>query len=108
MTLWEKALRSALYAIEQGHAVFPLSINKTPSVRSPHDKGHGCRGQCGKPGHGVHDATADAAYARHLFGLSSRATGYGIACGGRMIGLDLDRKNGVDGVEGVNQLAARP
>lgn len=107
MTPWEKALQSALYAIERGHAVFPLSINKTPSVRSPHDKGHGCRGQCGKPGHGVHDATTDPAYARHLFDLSPRATGYGIACGGRMAGLDLDRKNGVNGVEEVSQLATR-
>ncbi|MEU2413950.1 bifunctional DNA primase/polymerase [Streptomyces sp. NPDC013099] len=107
MTSWEKALRSALYAIEQGYKAFPLSVFKTPSIKSPHDKGHSCRGQCGKPGHGVHDATADAAYARHLFDLSPRATGYGIACGGRMVGLDLDRKNGVNGVETVNQLAAQ-
>ncbi|MFC8234279.1 bifunctional DNA primase/polymerase [Streptomyces sp. NPDC057284] len=107
MTPWEKALRSALYAIEQDYKVFPLSVHKTPSIKSPHDKGHSCRGQCGKPGHGVHDATSDAAYARHLFDLSPRATGYGIACGGRLIGLDLDRKNGVNGVEGLNQLAAR-
>lgn len=107
MNQWEKALRSALYAIEQGYAAFPLSINKTPSIKSPHDKGHACRGQCGKPGHGVHDATTDPAYARHLFDLSPRATGYGISCGGRMVGLDLDRKNGVNGVETVNQLAAK-
>ncbi|KIF69255.1 hypothetical protein HY68_12725 [Streptomyces sp. AcH 505] len=106
MTNWETALNSALYAITRGYAVFPLSINKTPAIKSPHDKGHSCKGRCGKPGHGVHDATTDPAYARHLFDLSSRATGYGIACGGKLIGLDLDRKHGVDGCATLNQLAA--
>ncbi|MEV7309440.1 bifunctional DNA primase/polymerase [Streptomyces microflavus] len=107
MSTWTRARDSALYAISQGYNVFPLSIFKTPSIKSPHDKGHACRGQCGKPGHGVHDASADTAYVRHLFDLSPRAAGYGIACGGRMVGLDLDRKNGVNGVETVYQLAAK-
>lgn len=105
MTNWERALRSALYAIEMGYAVFPLSINKTPAIKSPHERGHNCKGQCGQPGHGVYDATTDPAYARHLFDLAPRATGYGIACGGQMIGLDIDRKNGVDGCATLNQLA---
>jgi hypothetical protein len=103
---WQKALDAALYAISHGYAVFPLSINKTPAIKSPHEQGHGCKGQCGQPGHGVHDATTDAAYARQLFDLAPRATGYGIACGGKLIGLDLDRKNGVDGVATLNQLAS--
>ncbi|MDG9706259.1 bifunctional DNA primase/polymerase [Streptomyces sp. DH37] len=106
MSAWTDALDSALYAITRGHAVFPLSANKTPAIRSPHQSGHGCKGDCGQPGHGVHDATTDPARARHLFDLAPRATGYGIACGGRMIGLDLDRKNGVDGVATLHRLAA--
>ncbi|GAA1528502.1 bifunctional DNA primase/polymerase [Streptomyces albidochromogenes] len=105
MNCWTRALNSALYAIERGYAVFPLGLNKTPAIRSPHEKGHSCRGQCGQPGHGVHDATTDAAYARQLFDLAPRAAGYGIACGGKFIGLDLDRKNGVDGCTTLHQLA---
>lgn len=107
MTTWQKALDSALYALERGHAVFPLSIDKTPAIRSPHAKGHHCKAQCGKPGHGVHDATTDPAYARQLFDLATRACGYGIACRGRFVGLDLDRKNGVNGCATLNQLAAQ-
>lgn len=107
MTNWERALRSALYAIEQGYAVFPLSINKTPAIKSPHERGHNCKGQCGQPGHGVYDATTDPARARELFDLAPRATGYGIACGGKLVGLDIDRKNGVDGCATLNRLAAK-
>lgn len=106
MNTWTRALSSALYAIEQGYAVFPLSINKTPAIRSPHERGHGCKGQCGQPGHGVHDATTDAAHARQLFDLAPRATGYGIACGGKLIGLDLDRHGESDGVATLNRVAA--
>jgi hypothetical protein len=107
MSTWTRARDSALYAIERGYAVFPLSVDKIPVIKSPHQQGHGCGGQCGQPGHGVHDATTEPAYARQLFDLSPRATGYGIACGGRFVGLDLDRKHGVDGVASLNQLAAQ-
>ncbi|MFK4595725.1 bifunctional DNA primase/polymerase [Streptomyces pristinaespiralis] len=107
MSKWQQALDAALNAIDSGYAVFPLSINKTPAIKSPHQTGHGCRAQCGQPGHGVHDATTDPAYARQLFELARRATGYGIACGGKLIGLDLDRKNGVDGVASLRALAAK-
>ncbi|MFH0244443.1 bifunctional DNA primase/polymerase [Streptomyces sp. HK10] len=107
MSAWTDALNSALYAIDRGHAVFPLSASKTPAIRSPHGKGHTCKGDCGQAGHGVHDATTDPGQARRLFELAPRATGYGIACGGRMIGLDLDRKNGVDGVATLHHLAAQ-
>ncbi|MFD5673682.1 bifunctional DNA primase/polymerase [Streptomyces sp. NPDC127040] len=107
MNAWTRARDAALYAIDRGYSVFPLGIAKTPAIRSPHDKGHSCRGECGQPGHGVHDATTDPAYARQLFSLAAGARGYGIACGGKFIGLDLDRKNGVDGVASLNQLAKK-
>ncbi|MET7619035.1 bifunctional DNA primase/polymerase [Streptomyces sp. NPDC005408] len=105
MNAWQKALDAALYATERGYAVFPLSINKTPAIKSPHDRGHSCKGDCGLAGHGVHDATSVAAHARILFDLAPRAAGYGISCIGQFVGLDLDRKNGVDGVASLNQLA---
>ncbi|MFF1420975.1 bifunctional DNA primase/polymerase [Streptomyces sp. NPDC058280] len=90
------ALAHALSAAERGLPVFPLSPTKLPALRSPH-RGEPepvlCRGECGLPGHGVHDATTDPAAVRALFALAPWATGYGIACGRpphRLIGIDLD------------------
>ncbi|WP_069622122.1 bifunctional DNA primase/polymerase, partial [Streptomyces niveus] len=69
------------------------------ALRSPHrDESsaggvHPCRGECGLPGHGVHDATTDPAGVRALFAAAPWATGYGIACGRaphHLIGVDLD------------------
>ncbi|WP_411081711.1 bifunctional DNA primase/polymerase [Streptomyces sp. cmx-18-6] len=107
------ALAHALSAAERGLPVFPLSATKLPALRSPH---HGerspvhCRGECGLPGHGVHDATTDPAAVRALFAAAPRATGYGIACGRaphRLIGVDLDvdTAHGNDSVGALRQLA---
>ncbi|WP_381796413.1 bifunctional DNA primase/polymerase [Streptomyces niveus] len=112
------ALDYALSAAESGFPVIPLSPSKLPALRSPHrdEPGSGatgsgatrsgatsgaggaggpgmCRGECGRPGHGVHDATADPAAVRALFAAAPWATGYGIACGRaphHLIGVDLD------------------
>ncbi|MCX5338106.1 bifunctional DNA primase/polymerase [Streptomyces sp. NBC_00140] len=105
MSNHDKALDNALRAATQGYAVAPTTINKTPAIPSPHEKGHSCKGQCGQPGHGVYDATTNAADVRRLFQLAPKSVGYLIACRGRLVGLDLDRKNGVDGVASLNQLA---
>lgn len=104
MSNHDKALDNALRASAQGYAVAPTTINKTPAIPSPHDKGHSCKGQCGQPGHGVYDATTNAADVRRLFGLAPKAVGYLIACRGRLVGLDIDRKNGVDGYATLAQL----
>jgi hypothetical protein len=101
----EKALDNALRAATQGYAVAPTTINKTPAIPSPHDKGHSCKGDCGQPGHGVYDATTNAADVRRLFALAPKAVGYLIACKGRIVGVDVDRKNGVDGCATLNRLA---
>ncbi|MEU5975619.1 bifunctional DNA primase/polymerase [Streptomyces sp. NPDC047315] len=90
------ALAHALSAAERGFPVFPLSATKLPALRSPHRKDAlptRCRGECGFPGHGVHDATTDPAAVRALFAAAPWATGYGIACGRpphHLIGIDLD------------------
>ncbi|WP_137994483.1 bifunctional DNA primase/polymerase [Streptomyces vilmorinianum] len=92
------ALAHALSAAERGLPVFPLSATKLPALRSPHrDDPHPvlCRGECGRPGHGVYDATTDPAAVRALFAAAPWATGYGIACGRpphHLIGVDLDVK----------------
>ncbi|NED73749.1 DNA primase, partial [Streptomyces sp. SID9944] len=66
------ALAHALSAAERGLAVIPLSRTKLPALRSPHrddpDPGRPpCHGECGRFGHGVHDASADPARVRALF-----------------------------------------
>jgi hypothetical protein len=56
----------------------------------------------------VHDATSDLDAVARLFSQAPHATGYGIACGRGpepLIGIDLDRKNGVDGVNELQRLA---
>lgn len=106
---WPHALTRALAAVARGLPVFPLGPMKLPVVRSPHP-GEVCRGECGQPGHGVHDATTDPERVRELFRVTPHATGYGIACGRApeyLIGVDLDRKNGVDGVTALGDLARR-
>lgn len=108
MTAWQNALDNALRAAALGYPVFPLSKNKVPAIPSPHERGHNCKGlhQCGAFGHGVGDASTDAEIVRQGFEQAPHAAGYGVACDGRLVGLDLDRKNGVDGVATLNQLAA--
>ncbi|MER8000236.1 bifunctional DNA primase/polymerase [Streptomyces sp. NPDC095613] len=90
------ALAHALSAAERGLPVFPLSPTKLPALPSPHRRERRpvrCRGECGRPGHGVHDATTDPTGVRALFAAAPWATAYGIACGRpphRLIGIDLD------------------
>ncbi|MFI8824135.1 bifunctional DNA primase/polymerase [Streptomyces sp. NPDC053431] len=109
------ALAHALTAAERGLPVIPLSRTKLPALRSPHRGEHRpvpCRGECGRPGHGVYDATTDPTAVRALFAAAPWATGYGIACGRpphRLIGVDLDVREGDGeqaGTDGVAALAA--
>ena len=54
--------QSALWYAENGIPVFPLMRgSKVPQLRSPHPGGTRCKGECGEPGHGYHDATTDIA-----------------------------------------------
>ncbi|MGW1199514.1 bifunctional DNA primase/polymerase [Streptomyces sp. NPDC002536] len=106
------ALAQALAAAGKGLPVIPLSRTKLPAVRSPHrdepPAHRRCRGQCGRLGHGVHDATTEPEVIRALFAAAPWATGYGIACGRRphhLIGIDLDVKHGQDGITGFAELA---
>ncbi|MFB7993458.1 bifunctional DNA primase/polymerase [Streptomyces sp. NPDC056002] len=107
------ALAHALSAAERGLAVIPLSRTKLPALRSPHrDEADPapCHGECGRPGHGVYDATTDPGRIRDLFAAAPRATGYGIACGlppHHLIGVDLDTKSGTDSSSALRELALR-
>ncbi|MBM7167304.1 bifunctional DNA primase/polymerase [Streptomyces sp. G44] len=118
------ALAHALSAAERGLAVIPLSRQKLPALRSPHHTGtpdpqapHDtprpappCHGECGRPGHGVYDASTDPRRIRELFAAAPWATGYGIACGlppHHLIGVDLDTKSGADASAALRELALR-
>ncbi|GHJ40161.1 bifunctional DNA primase/polymerase [Streptomyces sp. TS71-3] len=107
------ALAHALTAAERGLAVFPLSRTKLPALRSPHHDERLptlCRGECGKFGHGVYDASSDPRRVRALFAAAPRATAYGIACGvapHHLIGVDLDNKPATDAPAALRELALR-
>ncbi|MFG2814670.1 bifunctional DNA primase/polymerase [Streptomyces sp. NPDC048410] len=107
------ALAHALSAAERGLAVIPLSRRKLPALRSPHRADPArppCHGECGRFGHGVHDASTDPARVRALFAAAPWATGYGIACGlppHQLIGVDLDTKPGTDSPAALRALAVR-
>ncbi|MHC5907094.1 bifunctional DNA primase/polymerase, partial [Streptomyces sp. S6] len=108
------ALAHALSAAERGLAVIPLSRTKLPALRSPHRLDPPgtpqCHGECGRPGHGVYDATTDPARIRALFAVAPWATGYGIACGlapHHLIGIDLDTKGDTDSTAALRELALR-
>ncbi|MER6351237.1 bifunctional DNA primase/polymerase [Streptomyces sp. NPDC001634] len=108
MSWWTNARDDALRAAEHDFKVLPLSLSKLPAIKSPHDKGHSCKGECGLLGHGVHDASSDPDRIRDMFRAAPHATGYGTACRvppNYLIGLDLDIKNGVNGVAELRRLA---
>ncbi|MDI6515021.1 bifunctional DNA primase/polymerase [Streptomyces coelicoflavus] len=113
------ALAHALSAAERGLAVIPLARTKLPALRSPHRHAPtpgpfaACHGECGRFGHGVHDASTDPARIRALFAAAPWATGYGIACGlppHHLIGIDLDTRPGdaePDSSTALRELALR-
>ncbi|MFC7895595.1 bifunctional DNA primase/polymerase [Streptomyces sp. NPDC057381] len=107
------ALAHALSAAERGLAVIPLSRTKLPALRSPHRDDPSparCHGECGRLGHGVHDASTDPARVRELFAAAPWATGYGIACGlppHHLVGVDLDTKSETDSTAALRELALR-
>jgi Bifunctional DNA primase/polymerase, N-terminal len=96
-----------LYAV-RNWPVFPLR-GKVPAIPNPHPKGsrerQTCKGECGKQGHGVLDATADITTVANWW--AGRYVGANI--GGRvpesMIVLDTDPYNG--GLESLGALEAR-
>ena len=50
----------AKFYIEKDWSVFPLQPHgKFPIIPAAHEKGNSCKGECGKEGHGLHDATKD-------------------------------------------------
>jgi hypothetical protein len=88
-------LTAALHAAGRGWPVFPLRAGgKTPAIRAAHEPGHPCRGECGRDGHGFHDATTDPAVIEAWWRSAPRAN-YGISTGpAGLVVIDLDTGKG--------------
>lgn len=70
-----------LYYAERGWRVFPIAPHsKQPLFPSAHEKGNPCKGECGRPGHGLHDATNDASILREWWARVPNAN-IGLATG---------------------------
>ena len=86
------------YAITYAHngwEVFPLGAHKAPRIKSPHPKGHRCKGECGRDGHGMHDATTDIPTICRWWGVEYRGANIGARVPKGLFVIDLDpRKPG--------------
>jgi hypothetical protein len=84
-----------------GYAVFPLATGtKVPAIPRAHPPGHPCRGECGRLGHGVYDASRDRrVLTSGDFWGGCKTFGIGVPTGlvNRLAVIDLDVKNGDDG-----------
>jgi putative DNA primase/helicase len=94
-------LQQALDLAALGWYVFPCQADKKPALPSAHPEGDPlrgkCRGECGKKGHGFHDATNNPEEIRKLWDQYPGAL-IGIACEkSGIFAVDIDHKNGVDG-----------
>lgn len=94
-----------------GWWVFPCKADKRPLIPSAHggaDPLQGkCKGECGRDGHGFHDATIDPEKIRDWWGRWPGAL-VGVFCqkSGFFV-LDVDNKNGKDGVASMDALIER-
>lgn len=76
-----------------GWKVFPL-IGKTPALERAHPPEDPCRGECGRDGHGYHDATTDAARIGTWWTRYPNA-GIGLPCAPNGLAVvDVDPRNG--------------
>jgi hypothetical protein len=91
-----------VYAVELAVAhwkVFPLR-GKTPAVRNPHPEGSPerkqCKGECGRLGHGVFDATDDVDTVITLWSGRFRGANIGAQIPAGMLFIDVDPRHGGD------------
>lgn len=100
---------AAVEYAKRGWPVFPLLPgNKKPAIPSAHNREdplYGkCRGECGRPGHGVHDATADPDRIDRWW-TNHPDHNIGLACGHVFTVIDVDvpkepgKPNGYDAYE---------
>lgn len=106
----DTGLRAVSYATA-GWRVFPLRPrSKQPMINNAHPEGDPlrgtCTGECGRDGHGFHDATTDLTKVFEWWGIRYPGAGIGwVPDWDNVVVLDLDRhKEGQDGVARFKQL----
>lgn len=104
-------LEAALAYAARGWAIFPVTPRgKLPLIASAHplgDPARGCRGECGRDGHGLHDATLDVDRLQRWWKAAPRANiGIRTGAASRLFVLDIDVKK-ADGKASLRRLEAR-
>jgi len=96
------------YAVElavRGWRIFPL-VGKVPAVPNPHPKGSvqraTCKGECGRSGHGVLDATSDLEQIEMWWSGSYRGANIGARVPENVFVFDVDPRGG--GTESLTAL----
>jgi hypothetical protein len=90
------------YAVEAAvrHWRVVALIAKVPRLRNPHPEGTNerrtCKGECGRQGHGVHDATDDVDTVARWWSGEHRGCNIGVAVPDSMFVLDVDPRHGGD------------
>lgn len=82
------------YAQKKVWPIFPLVPgDKYPLIKGAHEEGNPCKGECGKLGHGLHDATTKLDLINDWWSKNPKA-GIGVATGKRagVFVLDIDKK----------------
>src|ERR1700722_901087 len=101
----DEELHAALRYALAGWPVFPCKRRlKVPAIPAAHPPQHPCRGECGREGHGFHDATTDpdvirawwARYPRANIGIATGAPGPDV--------LDVDARPDGNGWAALNRL----
>lgn len=77
--------------------VFPLR-GKAPAIPNPHPKGsperQTCKGECGRQGHGLYDATSNVGQIAVWWGGPCRGTNIGLRPPRSMFVIDIDPRSG--------------
>jgi len=87
---------TAIWYAARGWPVFPIKTwSKVPAIRNPHELGSAeraaCKGECGRLGHGCHDASTDLSVVQmELFTGADCNYNIGIATGHQMDVIDID------------------
>ena len=99
-------LVAALQLAERGYSVFPLRGKVPALARRAECRESRCPGGCGRPGHGVLDATKSLERVVHLWRLAGPHSNIGLRVPAEWVVLDVDPRSG--GIESLAKLPPLP